>query len=100
MPGLHPETSVPPAGLPVVDGEWPKNITIRIFLSVKILVEFKPQCPDSIHQTVCGEKGLPCLLGGRERGCSMSNWDEEMFTMMSGLAAVAVFCIAALLWLV
>jgi hypothetical protein len=30
----------------------------------------------------------------------MSSWDEEMFTMMSGLAAVAVFCIAALLWLV
>jgi len=27
----------------------------------------------------------------------MSSWDEEMLTMMGGLAAVAVFCIAALL---
>jgi hypothetical protein len=30
----------------------------------------------------------------------MSSWDEEMFTMMGGIAAVAVFCITALLWLV
>jgi len=30
----------------------------------------------------------------------MSSWDEEMFTMMSGLVAVAVFWIAELLWLV
>jgi hypothetical protein len=29
----------------------------------------------------------------------MSSWDEEMFTMMGGLAAFAVFCIA-LLWMV
>ena len=33
-------------------------------------------------------------------GCSMSSWDEEMFTMMGGLAVFAVFCIGALLWLV
>ena len=33
-------------------------------------------------------------------GCSMSSWDEEMFTMMGGFAAFAVLCIAALLWLV
>jgi len=33
-------------------------------------------------------------------GCSMSSWDEEMFTMMGGLAVFAVFCITALLWLV
>ena len=37
---------------------------------------------------------------GLPGGCSMSSWDEEMLTMMGGLAAVAVFCIAALLWLV
>jgi hypothetical protein len=30
----------------------------------------------------------------------MSSWDEEMFTMVGGLAAFAVFCIAALFWLV
>jgi hypothetical protein len=30
----------------------------------------------------------------------MSSWDEEMFTIVGGLAAFAVFCIAALLWLV
>jgi hypothetical protein len=30
----------------------------------------------------------------------MASWDEEMFTMMGGVAAVAVLCIAALLWLV
>jgi hypothetical protein len=29
----------------------------------------------------------------------MSSWDEEMFTMMGGLTAFAVFCIA-LLWMV
>jgi len=29
----------------------------------------------------------------------MSSWDEEMFTMMGGLVAIAVFCIATLLWL-
>jgi hypothetical protein len=29
----------------------------------------------------------------------MSNLDEEMVTMVGGLAAFAVFCIAALLWL-
>jgi hypothetical protein len=29
----------------------------------------------------------------------MSSWDEEMFTMMGGLAAFGVFCIA-LLWMV
>jgi len=82
-------------------GEWPKNTTVRILLSVKILIEFRPQCPGSIHYWVCGEKGLPCRLGGRDAwGCSMSSWDEEMFTMMGGFAAFAVFCIAALLWLV
>ena len=81
-------------------GEWPKSITIRILLSVKILIEFRPQCPGSIHYSVCGEKDLPCQAGGRDEwGCSMSSWDEEMFTMMGGLAAFAVFCIA-LLWMV
>jgi hypothetical protein len=30
----------------------------------------------------------------------MSSWDEEMFTMVGGLATFALFCIAALLWLV
>jgi hypothetical protein len=30
----------------------------------------------------------------------MSNWDEEMFTMMGGFAAFAVLCVATLLWLV
>jgi len=44
--------------------EWQKNITIRILLSVKILIEFRPQCPGSIHYSVCGEKGAPCRLGG------------------------------------
>jgi hypothetical protein len=29
----------------------------------------------------------------------MSSWDEEMFTMMGGLAVIAIFCIAGLLWL-
>ena len=82
-------------------GEWPKNITIRILLSVKILIEFRPQCPGSIHYSVCGEKGayLADWAAGLPGGCSMSSWDEEMFTMMGGLAAVAVFCIATLLWL-
>jgi hypothetical protein len=42
------------------------QITIRILLSVKILIEFRPQCLGSIHYSVCGEKGLPCRLGGRE----------------------------------
>ena|SRR6516164_1002219 len=37
-------------------GEWPKNITIRILLSVKILIEFMPQCPGPIHYSVYGEK--------------------------------------------
>ena len=87
--------------LPHPSGEWPKNITIRILLSVRILIEFRPQCPGSIHYWVCGEKGLPCRLGGRDTwGCSMASWDEEMFTMMGGLAVIAVFCIAGLLWLV
>jgi hypothetical protein len=30
----------------------------------------------------------------------MASWDEEMFTMMGGLAAFAVLCIVTLLWLV
>src|SRR6516164_8854466 len=82
-------------------GEWPKNTTIRILLSVKILIEFRPQCPGSIHYSVSGEKGVPCRLGGRDAwGCSMSNWDEEMFTMMGGFAAFAVLYVATLLWLV
>ena len=29
----------------------------------------------------------------------MASWDEEMFTMMGGLAVIAVFGIAGLLWL-
>ena len=46
------------------------------------------------------KKGLACQTGvGGTGGCPMSSWDEEMFTMMGGLAAFAVFCIA-LLWMV
>jgi hypothetical protein len=30
-------------------GEWPKNITVRIPLGVKILTAFRPQCPGSIR---------------------------------------------------
>jgi hypothetical protein len=30
----------------------------------------------------------------------MSGFDEEMFTMIGGLAVFAIFCIASLLWLV
>jgi hypothetical protein len=29
----------------------------------------------------------------------MSRFDEEMFTMIGGLAVFAIFCIASLLWL-
>jgi hypothetical protein len=29
----------------------------------------------------------------------MSSWEEEIYTMVGGLAVFAVFCIAALLWL-
>jgi hypothetical protein len=46
-------------------GEWPKNITIRILLSLKLFIEVRPQYPGSIHYSVCGEKGVPCRLGGR-----------------------------------
>jgi len=47
-----------------------------------------------------GENGLTCQAGPRgPRRSPMSSWDEEMVTMMGGLAAVAVFCIATLLWL-
>ena len=35
---------------------------------------------------------------GRVRG-PMSSGEEEIYTMVSGLAVFAVFCIAALLWL-
>ena len=43
----------------------------------------------------------PCRASGRVYGgCSMSSWDEEMFTMMGGFAAFAILCIATLLWLV
>jgi hypothetical protein len=31
--------------------------------------------------------------------CPMSSWEEEIYTMVSGLAVFAVFCVAALLWL-
>ena len=82
-------------------GELPKSITIRILLNVEILIEFRPQCPGSIHHSLCGENGLPSRLSGRDTwGCSMASWDEEMFTMMGGFAAFAVLCVAALLWLV
>ena len=82
-------------------GEWAKNITIRILLSVKILIEFMPQCPGPIHYSVYGEKSdLSDWAAGMRGGCSMSSWDEEMFTMMGGFAAFAVLCIATLLWLV
>jgi len=101
IPGWKPSRRKRGTVLTHRSGEWPKNITIRILLSVKILVEFGPQCPGSIHYSVCGEKAyLADWVAGKRGGCSMSSWDEEMFTMMSGLAAVAVFCIAALLWLV
>jgi len=46
---------------------------------------------------------MPYLVERAARACgwsSMSSWDEEMFTMMGGLAVFAVFCIGALLWLV
>jgi len=33
-------------------GELPKNTTIRILLGVKILIEFRPHCPGSIHYSV------------------------------------------------
>jgi hypothetical protein len=29
----------------------------------------------------------------------MSSFDEEMFTLLGGLAVFAIFCIASLLWL-
>ena len=48
-------------------GEWPKNITIRILLSVKILIEFRPQCPGSIHYSVSGEKRRTLPTG--RQGC-------------------------------
>jgi hypothetical protein len=35
-------------------GEWPKNITVRIPLSVKILIAFRPQCPGSIRLSKLG----------------------------------------------
>ena len=55
-------------------GELPKSITIRILLNVEILIEFRPQCPGSIHHSLCGENGLPSRLGGRDTwGCSMAS---------------------------
>ena len=82
-------------------GEWPKNTTVRILLSVRILIEFEPQCPGSIHYSVFGKKAyLADWAAGTRGGCSMSSWDEEMFTMMGGFAAFAILCIATLLWLV
>ena len=54
----------------------------------------------SIHYPVHHRGSFTFQPFGSDQGCSMSSWDEEMFTMMSGLVAVAVFCIAALLWLV
>ena len=38
-------------------GEWPKNITIRILLGLKLCIEFRPQYPGSIHYSFAALPG-------------------------------------------
>ena len=52
--------------------EWQKNITIRILLSVKILIEFRPQCPGSIKTRLAVKR--PTLPTGRQGHVGGALW--------------------------